>query len=169
MNIAVKPNVRHILILSVLVLTPLSVAVGQTTGKVKSKGTAKDETAIKIVITDLIGEWNRHEVKAFSMLFADNADFIDIVGPITEGRAEIEKLHARLFGTIFKESHVEPTGLRIRFLKSDVAAVDSTWGVTGYIDPSDNKHSLKKAVMIVSFIMIKNKGRWSIAVMHKLI
>ncbi len=121
------------------------------------------------MITDLVGEWNRHDVKAFSMLFADDADFIDVVGPIAQGRAEIEKLHAPLFRTIFKESHAEPTGLRFRFLKSDVAAVDSTWGVTGYVDPSDNKHTLKKAVMIVSFIMIKNKGRWSIAVMHKLI
>ena len=168
-NIAIKPGVRNILILTVLVVMPLSVATGQTTRKAKSKAAAKDEAAIKTVTADLVRAWNRHDAKAFAVLFAADAAFIDVVGQTAEGRAAIEQLHAPLFATVFKESHVEPTGLHVRFVKSDVAAVDSTWGVTGYADPDDSKHSLRKAVMIVSFIMLKHQGRWSVAVMHKLV
>ncbi len=153
---------------AVFVLTLLSLAAGQTAvKKAKTKGSAKDQIEIKKALADSVGAWNRHDAKAFSMLFAADADFIDVLGLAVQGRAAIEGLHASLFATTFKESHVMPTGLRIRFIKSDVAAVDSTWGMSGYLDMAERKPSLKKAVMIVSLIMIKEKGRWSIASMHK--
>lgn len=159
---------KSIYVSAVLVLTLLSLAVGQAqVKKVKTKGSAKDEVAILKLLADSVGAWNRHDAAAFSKLFADDADFTDVLGLVVQGRAAIEKLLGPLFATTFKESHVLPTGLRIRFIKSDVAAVDSTWGMSGYLDTADRKPSLKKAVMIVSLIMIKEKGKWSIAAMHK--
>ncbi|CAN5828769.1 hypothetical protein BH18ACI4_BH18ACI4_13010 [soil metagenome] len=161
-------GLRFIFVAAVLILTMLSLVAGQTTvKKAKTKGSAKDEIEIKKVLADSVGAWNRHDAKGFSMLFADDAEFIDVLGVAVQGRSAIEELHGLLFATTFKESHVMPTGLRIKFIKSDIAAVDSTWGMSGFLDTSERKPSLKKAVMIVSLIMIKEKGRWSIAAMHK--
>ncbi len=168
MNNATTPIVKRILMTVALVVAPLSLAMGQTTNeKPKSKGRTKDEEAVRKVVTDSVEAWNRHDVKAFSMLFTDDADFINVLGAGAAGRTEIEKLHAPLFSTIFKESKVTTVDTRVRFIKSDVATVDSTWGMTGYIDPADEKRTPRKALMIMNLIMTKKKGKWYVAVMHK--
>jgi uncharacterized protein (TIGR02246 family) len=47
------------------------------------------------------------------------------------GRAEIEKFHAPMFATRFKDTHLKITNSKIRFIKPDVAAVDGWWEMTG--------------------------------------
>jgi uncharacterized protein (TIGR02246 family) len=49
-------------------------------------------------------------------------------------RIEIEKFHAPLFATRFKDTNQTMTRIRIRFVRPDVAAVDAWWEMTGAKD-----------------------------------
>jgi hypothetical protein len=65
----------------------------------------QDEKGIKQVLTGFVEAWNRHDAKAFSMLFAEDADFTNVRGMSAHGRTEVEKMHAPRFATNFKDSH----------------------------------------------------------------
>ena len=97
----------------------------------ESTANAKDEKEIPKVLTEQAEAWNRHDAKAFSMVFAEDADFTNVVGMSAHGRVEIEKFHAPMFATRFKDTHLKITNTKIRFIKPDVAAVDGWWEMTG--------------------------------------
>ena len=46
--------------------------------------------------------WNRHDVHAFAALLTEDAEFTNVRGTHTHGRAEVEEFHAPMFATIFK-------------------------------------------------------------------
>ncbi len=111
-----------------LLLILLTYAAGQTKGgEAKPTAPAEDEVRIREVLADFIEAWNKHDAKAFSMVFAEDADFTNVRGVSAHGRADVEKFHAPLFATRFKDTNQKMTKTRIRFIKPDVAAVDA-WG-----------------------------------------
>ena len=80
-----------------------------------------EEEAIRKVITDFVEAINRSDIKAFSALFTDDADFVVITGKYLKGRNEIVTYHAALFSGFFKGSHLDITSVAVRFLRPDVA------------------------------------------------
>ena len=102
-------------------------SVGQTSDNVN----IKDEESIRKVLTDFADAWNKHDAKAFSMLFTEDADFTNVAGNSKRGRSEIEKHHEPGFKNKWKDSYQKITQSKIRFIKPDVAAVDAWWELTG--------------------------------------
>jgi len=91
-----------------LLLSLSTSAIGQTAnGELKNQCNSIDEMGIKKVLADQVEAWNRRDAKAFSMAFAEDADFTNVVGASAHGRAEVEKFHAPMFATIFKDSKPE--------------------------------------------------------------
>jgi uncharacterized protein (TIGR02246 family) len=80
------------------------------------------------------------------------------------GRAEIEKFHAPLFATRFKDTNQKIAKSKIRFIKPDVAAVDVWWEMTGAKGPEGQDIPLRKGLL--NFVMTKEAGKWLILVMH---
>ncbi len=76
-------------------------------------------------MADFIEAWNKHDAKAFSMVFAGDADFTNVAGVSAHGRAEVEKFHAPRFATTFRDTHQKIAETKIRFIKPDVAGVDA--------------------------------------------
>ena len=150
-----------------LLLSLSTSAIGQTAnGEVKNQGNSIDEMGIKKVLADQVEAWNRHDAKAFSMAFAEDADFTNVVGASAHGRAEVEKFHAPMFATIFKDSNLKMTKTKIRFIKPDVAAVDAWWEMTGAKTREGKEIPLRKGLL--NFVMTKEGGRWFITVMHNM-
>ena len=92
-----------------------------------SLGQTKGETgqqAITAVIDKFMDAWNRHDAKAFTAVFAEDADFTNWRGEGASGRSNIEAFHAPMFATIFKNSHQSYADIKTRFIRPDVAAVD---------------------------------------------
>src|SRR6202022_5009609 len=87
----------------------------------------QDEKAIKDVLIRFVEAWTPHDAKAFSMVFAEDADLTNVRGMGAHGRAEVEKMHAPRFATNFKDSNQKITETKIRFITPDVAAVDARW------------------------------------------
>ncbi|HJS90853.1 MAG TPA: SgcJ/EcaC family oxidoreductase [Steroidobacteraceae bacterium] len=86
-----------------------------------------EETSIRDVLAAFIEARNKHDAYAFSMLFAEDADFTNVRGIGAHGRTEIAAFHAPVFATVFIDSHQKIVDERIRFIKPDVAAVDAWW------------------------------------------
>lgn len=125
-----------------------------------------DEMEIKKVLAEQVEAWNRHDAKAFSMVFAEDADFTNVVGTSAHGRAEVEKFHAPMFATIFKDTSLKITKTKIRFIKPDVAAVDAWWEMTGAKTREGKDIPLRKGLL--NFVMTKEGGKWFITVMHNM-
>ena len=150
-----------------LLLILLTYAAGQTTsGEAKPKASAEDEVRIKEVLANFIEAWNKHDAKAFSMVFAEDTDFTNVRRVGAHGRADVEKFHAPLFATRFKDTNQKMTKTRIRFIKPDVAAVDAWWEMTGAKGPEGQEIPLRKGLL--NFVMTKEGGKWVITVMHNM-
>jgi uncharacterized protein (TIGR02246 family) len=82
-----------------------------------------EERALHGMVYQMEAAWNAADSAAFAELFADDADFIHILGGYYTGRAAIEAGHRMIFGTIYKGSTVRYSVEKIRFLRPDVAIV----------------------------------------------
>jgi uncharacterized protein (TIGR02246 family) len=82
-----------------------------------------DEKALHEMVYHLEAAWNAADGQSFAEAFAEDADFIHLLGGYYKGRAAIEAGHRMIFGTIYKGSAVRYSVERIRFLRPDVAIV----------------------------------------------
>jgi uncharacterized protein (TIGR02246 family) len=134
--------------------------------QLKSPGTITEEENIQVVLGDFVKAWNIHDAHDFSMVFAEDADFTNVRGISVHGRVEVEKFHEQPFATRFKESSLKITANKIRFIKSDVAAVDTWWEMTGAKGPDGQVIQLRKGLL--NFIMTKKGDNWFIIIMHNM-
>ena len=132
----------------------------------RQTGSNDDRKAIRALMDRFTDAWNKHDAHAFASVFAEDADFTNVVGKGATGRSQIEAFHAPVFATIFKNSHVKYTDAKIRFIRADVAAVDVPWEMTGVLDPQGNPRPDR--VGLLNFTMANDGGQWQIVVMHNL-
>ncbi len=130
---------------------------GQTVGEKQRKGNAEDETAVRQVVAALGETWNRHDGKAYSLLFTEDMDFVTIGGNSVRGRAELEKLMAWLFGGVYKDSPNTMTTKAIRFLKPDVAVAHAESEVVR------SEHGEKVPLKtLMTLVLVKDRRAWLI-------
>jgi len=75
------------------------------------------------LVRRLEAAWNAHDAAAFAAPFADDAEFIHILGGGGTGRAAIEAGHAALFRTIYAKSEAAYGIVRTIRLGAGAAAV----------------------------------------------
>lgn len=127
---------------------------------------AKDAAMIQQVLADFVEAWNRHDARAFSMVFTEDADFTNVRGMSAHGRATIEAFHAPMFATRFKDSHQEITSSQVRFLRPDVAAVTASWEMSGARTADGAERPLRKGLL--QLVMLRQEHAWSIVVMSNM-
>jgi uncharacterized protein (TIGR02246 family) len=129
-------------------------------------GGGSDDQGIRQVLSGFVEAWNRHDAGAFSMEFAEDADFTNVRGMSAHGRSAIEKFHAPVFATMFKDSILKITQSKIRYIKPDVAALDAQWEMTGAKTNDGHEIPLRKGLL--DLVMIKQAAQWRIAIMHNM-
>jgi uncharacterized protein (TIGR02246 family) len=82
-----------------------------------------DEKALHGLVYQMEAAWNSADSVSFAELFAEDADFVHILGGYYTGRTAIETGHRMIFGTIYKGSSVRYSVEKIRFLRPDVVIV----------------------------------------------
>jgi uncharacterized protein (TIGR02246 family) len=159
---------KRFLLVTLLTVTASCLAFGQTLDT-KIEGKTPDEAAIRKLMKDLEVAWNSHDGHSFSDLFAEDADFTNWRGTSRlHGREEIKKMNANLAVGMFRKSTMTLIDTRIRFFAPDVAAVHCDWDLVGAID-YDGKGTIPPRKYFPLFIVTKDKGNWTIAVMHNLL
>jgi uncharacterized protein (TIGR02246 family) len=124
------------------------------------------EAAVESLIDSLVAAWNVHDPGRFAAVFHEDADFTNVFGMHTQGRAAIERFHTPIFETMFRDSRLSAAGTRVRLIRPDVAAVDVRWQMTGARDPHGNPWPQRQG--LISLVCTRENGEWAIAVMHNM-
>jgi uncharacterized protein (TIGR02246 family) len=108
---------------------------------------SKDATAsVKSVVASLAESWNRHDMAAFAAAFAENADFVNVIGMHWQGRQEIEAKHTVTHRTIIALAHVSTELKGAESLRERVAP--------------ETRRSL------LTCVLVKEADRWLITAAH---
>jgi uncharacterized protein (TIGR02246 family) len=81
------------------------------------------EKELRAIVAQLEDCWNRFDSKCNASVFAEDVDFIHILGAYYHGRESVEKGHRIIFDTIYKGSHNKMEIQKIRPVGEDVAVV----------------------------------------------
>ncbi len=81
------------------------------------------ENELRGLVAHLETSWNRYDSQAFASIFAEDADFIHILGAHYVGREAIDKGHRVIWDTIYKNSVNQWRVEKIRTLGDDAAIV----------------------------------------------
>jgi uncharacterized protein (TIGR02246 family) len=84
---------------------------------------SQDEHSLHELVKKLETAWNASDSVTWAAQFADDADFIHILGGHFHGREAVERGHRQIFDTIYKGSHNTFQVERIRFVSAEVAIV----------------------------------------------
>jgi uncharacterized protein (TIGR02246 family) len=133
--------------------------MGVTSGSVAMDKQINDDAGVDAVVRGFEDAWNRHDMDAFAMLFATDADFVNVVGMRWVGRDAIKQHHAASHATIFKSSTLKIGDTTLRFLKADVATARSIWTLSG---TSESGQLSPTRTGILTHVIARIDGHWLI-------
>jgi uncharacterized protein (TIGR02246 family) len=113
------------------------------------------EPTIRRLLAQQTEDWNLHDAHAWAAPFSEDAEFINILGTLLEGRGEIERRHAEIFRTIFARTQVVVTVRRVRALGASAAVAETDYELRDYdrlppgIQPTDADGTLRTRLKYV--------------------
>ncbi|QIN28899.1 SgcJ/EcaC family oxidoreductase [Brevibacterium luteolum] len=111
---------------------------------------------------DVVGRWeaawNSADAEALASLFADDADFVNVVGLWWHNRTRIREAHAYGFATIFPGSTIVVGPPRVRMLGERGATVHSRWKLRGQVSPSGDSADEREGIFI--FVLENREYGW---------
>src|SRR5690348_15189766 len=121
---------------------------------------ATDSAAVRAVVLRQADAWNRHDAAAYSALFTPDCDVVNIVGWWWKSRAEMQAELTRAFSSVFRDSRLTFTDVRVRFL-AGTSRLHASWTMTGEkmppgMPPPDQG--------IQTLVLVQRDSRWQIAV-----
>lgn len=152
------------LIISVFLMILSGTGIGQSQNKPSAN--SKEELEIQSSLDDLTKAWNIHDPKAFSKIFAEDADFTNVKGLSAHGRGDIAQFHTKPFETWFKNSNLIITNKKVRLIRPDLAAVDAWWEMTGSTGLDGKEIPFRKGLL--NFLMTRTGNTWLITIMHNM-
>ena len=123
-----------------------------------------DGRAIRAIPAAFAAAWNIHDAAALSTPFHPDADFTNVFGMRASGREAVERFHAPIFETMFRDSQLVVDDVSMRMLRPDVVMVDVRWTMSGATSPMGEPWPDRRGLM--DLVCTKEHGAWGIAVMH---
>src|SRR5262245_5340858 len=127
---------------------------------------AAPDAIIRQLIARLVDAWNAHDARAYAAPFRPDAEFTNVFGMRANSRAEIEAMHAAVYRTLFRDSHLTVSEVRVRLVRSDVAAGDVRWAMTGARDPQGREWPRRRGLL--SLIATRDGAEWSLDLVHNM-
>jgi uncharacterized protein (TIGR02246 family) len=144
--------------LIVIGLVPTSFLNAQTLSK-------PDEMAIRAIVKAVPEALNKKDMKMYADLFADDADWINVVGMHWRGKAAVVKAHEVYLKTVFRDGGMSNRDITIRAVTPDVAiAVVIEDDKGGGILPDGSKPSPGSGRL--TYVLVKRGGKWKITHGH---
>jgi len=148
--------------LNLVAIAALIVTLNTTTSAEPPRLDRGAETAaVQSIAAALVDDWNRHDMKSFGTLFADDAEFVNVIGLWWHGRAEIQKEHEALHATRMRTSHLVATESVVRLLGPDAAVLLQKWQLTGDTGIDGVTLPMRRGVM--TLVTVNEGGHWQIA------
>jgi uncharacterized protein (TIGR02246 family) len=134
--------------------------------------TATDTAEVTRLLETIASGWNAASGAAYASAFADDADFINIIGMHARGRDLIARGHDEILSTVFRGTRLTAVVDSVRFLRPDVAVVETTLSLRQgdglpftFGDPSRPPMPHTKA----GYVATKEGDTWSIAVFRNMV
>jgi uncharacterized protein (TIGR02246 family) len=133
--------------------------------RAQSNSSDAESAAIRQVIDEFVGAFNRHDAHGWAMPFGEDGDFTNVSGLTLRGQNKVEERFKRLFAGSLKDAHRTVTVRHIRFVKPDVAAADAEWALVGSRASDGSENPVRKGIF--TWVMVKQSGRWMFADFHE--
>jgi uncharacterized protein (TIGR02246 family) len=128
---------------------------------------ARDESAIRTIVENETAAWNKGDAVGYSRDFARGGTFTNIRGQYFEGYDAFLKQHQVIFDGIFKNSTLEQDIVSLKFIRPDVAVVETLTSVTSKQSPpgvaTDANGTFHTRLLQ---IVAKERGEWKIVAYH---
>lgn len=82
------------------------------------------------VVDEMIARWNRKDAEKFAAMFAEDADFTDVLGQTAHGRAEIAAQHTFPFTRTLRSATLSADHVAARTCGTDTLVVRVHWTLT---------------------------------------
>ena len=142
----------------------VGIGVGLLARDSQAPSNRADEEAIKAVIDSTTDAFNNHDSRAWLRLATADAELITARGEVMHGAAEIEKGLTALFQGRNKNASVRTLGIRLRFIRTDVALAQVTNEIGGVVDASGE--TLPASRELSFRVLVKDQGVWRMTAFH---
>ncbi len=116
---------------------------------------ASSLTTVDSLLEAMLVTWNQHDMDAMAELFAEDADFVNVLGMRFRSRKEIETAHRELHKDRFAQTEVRQLESSVAYLSEDVAVVHVRWEMAGDLAA---KGTIRHGTM--THVVVRKGGRW---------
>jgi len=110
------------------------------------------------IVTRWQEAWNAADAAALAALFAEDAEFVNVVGLWWHDRASIRDAHEFGFRTIFPGSTMAMGEPRVRYLGESAAVVHSHWHLVGQVSPAGEPAGPREGIFV--FVLERRAEGW---------
>lgn len=114
------------------------------------------------VFSNMIQAWNRHDVRAYVATFAEDVDFVNVIGRHLHSRAELEKELSWLHGGLFRNSELRIQETHVRFISPSVAVCPVHWEMRGHENLPGHTFA-ETRTGVLTLVLQRDGERWFIA------
>jgi uncharacterized protein (TIGR02246 family) len=129
-----------------------------------------DEAMIQQLLDGLVDAWKRGDTKAYGARLLADATFTNVNGMFHESREEFDRRHEEIFRGALKGTTITLTPRKVRFIRPDIAIVDTDCGVFGSsVQPPGVQVGADGALrtcLLILLVLVKESGSWWIAAYH---
>ena len=108
------------------------------------------------VVDAFLRAWEGRDARAIAALFAEDADYVNVVGLWWTSRHSIQRAFKRAFKSEYRSAAFEFDKLSFRQLGSDGAIVHGRWRLTGQIDPDDKPSDPRRGVLTLALERVQD-------------
>jgi len=105
-----------------------------------------------------VAAWMARDARGLAALFAEDADFVNVVGIWWEDRDAIERAHDYGLTTFFAQSRLSLGRVKTRMMGEDVAVVHARMRLTGQIAPEGSEAGAR--TNILTFVCQSLEDGW---------
>ena len=120
------------------------------------------------LLDELVNAWNHGDTKAYGARFLADATFTNVNGMFHESREEFDRRHEEIFRGALKGTTITLTPRKVRFIRPDIAIVDTDCGVFGSsVQPPGVQVGADGALRTcLLLVLVKKSELWWIAAYH---
>ena len=122
------------------------------------------ESSVSRLAEQFVTIWNAHDMGRLQDLYADDADFVNVIGMRWNGAGEIARMHVVLHESRMRQTTLRSEGMTVRVLAPSVAVVHDTWVLTGDPGAPGWKTGEQRRGILVHVLKLDGAGKWHIAV-----
>src|SRR2546423_7133882 len=129
---------------------------------------SSDTTAVRNIVKNEIETWNRGDAVGYSRDFAAAGTFTNIRGQFFTGYPGYLAQHEVLFRGIFKGSTLKEEVVSLKFIRPDVAIIETVTSVSGAAQAPAGvtRHDKGRIRTRLLQVVAKENGAWKIRTYH---